>query len=98
MAPPTTLSELAGYLAGSSVVVGGDTGPVHLAASLGTPTVAVFVATDPERNGPRGDSVTVLSAAAGGARRGRARTGAAGTVSVERVFETLLALLGTVRR
>jgi len=85
VAPPTTLLELAGYLAASAVVVGGDTGPVHLAAALGTPTVAVFVATDPERNGPRGARVTILSAARAGARRGRARTAVAGEVPVEAV-------------
>jgi heptosyltransferase-1 len=34
------------------VVVGGDTGPVQLAAALGAPVVALFGPTDPERNGP----------------------------------------------
>ena len=33
-------------------IVGGDTGPLHLAAALGTPTVALFGPTDPTRNGP----------------------------------------------
>jgi len=54
LAPPTTIRDLAELLAGAAAVVGGDTGPVHLAASLGVPTVGVFVATDPRRNGPRG--------------------------------------------
>ena len=38
----------------AAVVVGGDTGPVHLAAALGRPVVALFGPTDPERNGPWG--------------------------------------------
>jgi ADP-heptose:LPS heptosyltransferase len=33
-------------------VVGGDTGPLHLAVALGTPVVALFGPTDPARNGP----------------------------------------------
>lgn len=36
------------------LVVGGDTGPVHLAAALAVPTVALFGPTSPERNGPWG--------------------------------------------
>lgn len=38
----------------STVVVGGDSGPMHLAAALGVPVVALFGPTDPERNGPWG--------------------------------------------
>ena len=34
--------------------VGGDSGPLHLAAALGTPLVALFGPTDPDRNGPWG--------------------------------------------
>ena len=36
------------------LVVGGDSGPVHLAAVVGTPVVALFGPTDPARNGPWG--------------------------------------------
>jgi heptosyltransferase-1 len=39
-------------LRGASCVVGGDTGPLHLAVTLGTKTVALFGPTDPARNGP----------------------------------------------
>jgi ADP-heptose:LPS heptosyltransferase len=35
-------------------IVGGDTGPLHLAVALGTPSVALFGPTDPARNGPYG--------------------------------------------
>ena len=37
------------------LVVGGDTGPVHLAAAVGTPTASFYRATDAKRNGPRGE-------------------------------------------
>ena len=63
VAPPTSIRDFAGLAAGAAVVVGGDTGPVHLAASLGVPTVAVFVTTDPRRNGPRGRRVAVAPGA-----------------------------------
>lgn len=45
------LPELAALLAGAALVVGVDTGLTHLAAALGTPTVALFVATDPQLAG-----------------------------------------------
>jgi heptosyltransferase-1 len=38
----------------AALVVGGDSGPVHLAAALGVPVVALFGPTDPTRNGPWG--------------------------------------------
>jgi heptosyltransferase-1 len=43
-------------------VVGVDSGPLHLAAALGKPGVAIFGPTDPARNGPAGTSVRVLRA------------------------------------
>ena len=61
VAPPTSIGSLADLFAGAAVVVGGDTGPVHLAASLGVPTVGVFVATDARRTGPRGDSARIAA-------------------------------------
>jgi len=36
------------------LVVGGDTGPLHLAAALGTPVAGLYGPTDPARNGPYG--------------------------------------------
>lgn len=41
-------------------VIGVDSGPLHLAAALGKPGVAIFGPTDPARNGPYGGSLTVL--------------------------------------
>ena len=54
IAPPTTLRELAALLAHARLVVANDTGPLHLAVALGTPTVALFGATDSRRTGPYG--------------------------------------------
>jgi heptosyltransferase-1 len=44
----------------AAVVLGLDSGPTHLAAALEKPGVAIFGPTDPVRNGPYGDSFTVL--------------------------------------
>jgi heptosyltransferase I len=44
----------------SRLAIGPDTGPVHLAAALGIPTIALFGPTDPRRNGPYGSRVQVL--------------------------------------
>jgi heptosyltransferase-2 len=42
----TSLETLIGLIAESSLMLGNDSGPVHLASALGIPTVAVFGATD----------------------------------------------------
>ena len=60
VAPP--LEVLAGLAAEAAAVVGNDSGPSHLAAAVGAPTVAIFGATRPEHFAPRGRRVRVLSA------------------------------------
>jgi heptosyltransferase I len=47
-----SLVQLMALLRNAVSVVGGDTGPLHLAVALGTPAVAIFGPTDPARNGP----------------------------------------------
>jgi len=82
LAPPTTIIELARLLGSARVVVGGDTGPVHLAASLGVPTIGVHLTTDPLRNGPLGDRTAFVSGALPGIDRGgSATTGRASPVT-----------------
>jgi len=46
------LGPLMALLRNALCIVGGDTGPLHLAVALGTPAVALFGPTDPARNGP----------------------------------------------
>lgn len=48
----TSLGELMGVLAELSVFLTNDSGPMHLAASLDVPTVAIFGPTDPRETGP----------------------------------------------
>ncbi|MGD8440334.1 MAG: glycosyltransferase family 9 protein, partial [Holophagae bacterium] len=93
-APPTDLVELAALLRAARLVVGGDTGPVHLAASLGTPTVGVFLTTDPDRNGPLGPATAVVSGAARhAAPTGSATTRALRSVGVDEVLAAVDRLL-----
>ena len=47
-----SLGQLMTLLRNALCIVGGDTGPLHLAVALGTPVVALFGPTDPARNGP----------------------------------------------
>ncbi|HEY8849388.1 MAG TPA: glycosyltransferase family 9 protein [Thermoanaerobaculia bacterium] len=54
LAPPTDLRELARLLRDARLVIAGDTGPLHLAAALGTPVVGLYGPTNPRRNGPYG--------------------------------------------
>ena len=49
-----SLKELAAVLGGSDLMVSVDSGPMHMAAAMGTPVVALFGPTDPRRTGPLG--------------------------------------------
>jgi ADP-heptose:LPS heptosyltransferase len=59
----TGLVELAALLESLDVLITGDTGPMHLAAAVGTPVVALFGPSDPMRYGPRAALEHVLVAA-----------------------------------
>ena len=47
-----SLGQLMALLRNAVCIVGGDTGPLHLAVALGTPAITIFGPTDPARNGP----------------------------------------------
>jgi heptosyltransferase-1 len=53
--PGRSLKEFVAMLKKVDLMVGGDTGPIHIAAAVGTPTVSFYRATDGKRNGPRGE-------------------------------------------
>jgi heptosyltransferase-1 len=57
------LDSVARLLAGAEIVIGVDTGLMHLAAALGVPLVAIFTGSRPELTGPVGSGpMTVLGA------------------------------------
>ena len=75
----------------AAAVVGVDSGPMHLAAALGRPGVAIFGPTDPARNGPYGGSLRVLRSptAATSYKRGDAIDESMRRVTPDEVFEAL---------
>lgn len=55
-----SLTQLIALTRRARLFIGGDTGPMHLAAALGVPVVGIFGPTDPARNGPFGTRSIVL--------------------------------------
>jgi lipopolysaccharide heptosyltransferase I len=51
-APSTEVADVVALCRQAAVIVSGDTGPLHIAAAVGTPAVALFGPTSPLRNGP----------------------------------------------
>jgi len=60
-APPTTIPDIIAIARGARLMVSGDTGPLHIGGAVGTPLVALFGPTYPERNGPWSPHDVVLS-------------------------------------
>ena len=58
-----SVSELIALTRRARLFIGGDTGPMHLAAALKIPVVAIFGPTNPARNGPFGTQSIVLRSA-----------------------------------
>ncbi|MGZ3635344.1 MAG: glycosyltransferase family 9 protein [Syntrophales bacterium] len=56
----TTLRDLAYLYQRSSLLITTDSGPMHLAAAVGTPVIALFGPTDPSRTGPYGKGHVVI--------------------------------------
>jgi len=54
LAGQTSLKQLAALLQRSDAILTNDSGPMHMAAAMGTPVVGVFTSTDPIRSGPPG--------------------------------------------
>lgn len=75
------LRELAALIQRCSLYIGNDTGPMHIAAAVGTRVIAIFGSTSVSRSGPYGNGHTVLNEAIGcnpchpGAHPGRCKRG-----------------------
>ncbi len=83
VAPPTDLDELTALLRRCAVLVGGDTGPIHLAAAVGTPAVGLHGPTSAERNRPYGPRCRGL----------QSPDGLMASITPDAVFETTVELL-----
>lgn len=92
-----SITELIALTRRARLFVGGDTGPLHLAAALQVPVVGIFGPTDPARNGPYGTQSIVLrnpSSPTTHARRAQPDEGLLG-IGVDSVAEAARTLLAT---
>jgi heptosyltransferase-1 len=95
-------SGLPGLIYGTrraTAIVGVDSGPMHLAAALGKPGVAIFGPTDPRRNGPFHSKLIVLrdAKASTSYRRGEEIGASMRAITVEQVKEALLHSIHSAR-
>ncbi len=94
---PTDVPQLMALLARASLVVAGDTGPLHLAVALGTPVVGLYGPTDPARNGPFSTAEVVVRNAQTNEttyKRGSEYSAAMLSISVEQVVDAVERRLG----
>jgi lipopolysaccharide heptosyltransferase I len=61
VSPKTGVADLVSLLKAASLMISGDTGPLHIAAAAGTPIIGIFGPTDPQRNGPWVEDDLVVS-------------------------------------
>jgi len=92
------LGQLMALLHNAICIVGGDTGPLHLAVALGTPAVALFGPTDPARNGPYSRKEIVLRSpnAVTTYKRGESTDPSFLDLSVDQVFDAVQRRLGAL--
>jgi lipopolysaccharide heptosyltransferase I len=101
-APQTSLADLVALVDGASLVVAGDTGPLHLAAAAAAPLVGLFGPTDPKRNGPWSSADVSISRFAGCGCHHKRRCVRAqwclGTISVDEVADAAAERLARASR
>jgi len=102
--PATSLKQLAALLERCDLVVSNDSGPMHIAAAVGTPTVGIFGPTVPALQGPFGRGHAVVT------KKGLPCLGCNGLtcrigshdcmqkLSVDEVFEVAVSVLNPCRR
>jgi heptosyltransferase-1 len=91
-----SIAELIALTRRASLLIGGDTGPIHLAAALSVPVVAIFGPTNPARNGPFGTRSIVLRSASSLTDHSRRREPEQGLLEItpEQVVDAARKLLG----
>jgi len=101
VAPSTSLKELVELCRAANLFVGSDTGPLHIAAAVGAPCVAIYGPTRPAICGPYGASHESLQAfyQAGSSRQRRGSDNSAmRAISVEQVVEACGRVLESGKR
>jgi heptosyltransferase-1 len=96
LVPWLTVRELIPLIRRVDLVIGGDTGPVYMAAAVGTPTVSYYRATDAATYAPRGDQHRSLQTPLGCAGCGRTSCDrdaeCRASISVDAVFSAVAEL------
>ncbi len=97
---PTSILELAALCRESRLMVAGDTGPLHLAVALGTPTVAVMGPSAIWRNGPytAADIVIKRQLACSDCYKRTCDKFICMDIPVEQVFEAVVKRLGAIQQ
>jgi len=101
LAPATSLPQLAALARRATMFIGSDTGPLHLAAAVGTPCVGLFGPMPAERNGPYGaQHVAVQKICLSGTSRDRRTAGPESmeAISIEHVLAACEQILERGRR
>ncbi|MBS1851758.1 MAG: glycosyltransferase family 9 protein [Acidobacteria bacterium] len=95
----SSIAQLIALTRRARLFVGGDTGPLHLAAALQVPVVAIFGPTDPARNGPFASQSIVLRSQSSVTSHARKRTAEEGLlkITVQDVTAAARKLLGAQR-
>ncbi len=101
LAGETSLKQLAVLLGASDVIVSNDSGPMHLAAAMGTPVVGIFTCTSPILSGPAGADHELISTGVPCAAsyhkscpmRGKSHLGCLAELPVERVWNAVERIL-----
>jgi lipopolysaccharide heptosyltransferase II len=98
LAGATGVRVFAAVAAGARAFVGNDSGPLHIAASQGTPVVGLYGPTDPTNYAPRGGASRVLWAGypccpCDQRRCGRESDPCMAAISVDEAFEALASVL-----
>lgn len=65
VAPLTSIPELTSLIRRVSLLIGGDTGPLHIGAALGRPVIGLYGPTDATRNGPFGALAAAIQSPTG---------------------------------
>ncbi len=94
------VSQLISLTRRATLMVAGDTGPLHLACALGKPVVGIFGPTDPARNGPYGSENRVLRSPLSKRDHSRKAAPEAGllTITPEAVLDATVELLQSSSR
>ena len=94
-----SITQLIAFTRRARLFIGGDTGPMHLAAALRVPVVGIFGPTDPARNGPFGTQSLILRSASSPTTHARRKQPDEGLLEItsEKVLAAAMDLLGHTR-